>query len=196
MSISQLDPSLLSSQPLNQSPGTPNLADLSLGSEFSGISMGRTRSEADPNRANEKPKRTRRTKAQMAAYWADLERSKKLTDVEKITEGAKRGHKGRCGRSSQRGRGTKGSLPPSTDYSCPEGTTIIRGTSTRPLISYQANEPAVVLADVPELVSDPGPTEQASNLNEDEKSESDRQSEMEDDRLYCIEDNRPRKYPS
>ena len=86
----------------------------------------------------------------------------------------------------RRGRGTKGSLPPSTDYSCPEGTTIIRGTSTRPLISYQANEPAVVLADVPELVSDPGPTEQASNLNEDEKSESDRQSEMEDDRLYCV----------
>ncbi|WAQ87317.1 hypothetical protein PtA15_8A221 [Puccinia triticina] len=91
MSISQLDPSLLSSQPLNQSPGTPNLADLSLGSEFSGISMGRTRSEADPNRANEKPKRSGRTKAQMAAYRADLERSKKLTAVEKITEGAKRG---------------------------------------------------------------------------------------------------------
>ncbi|WAR51732.1 hypothetical protein PtB15_1B168 [Puccinia triticina] len=136
MSISQLDPSLLSSQPLNQSPGTPNLADLSLGSEFSGISMGRTRSEADPNRANEKPKRTRRTKAQMAAYRADLERSKKLTAVEKITEGAKRGHKGRCGRSSQR--------------SAPGTSTPANSTSSTPAasqVSVLDSNPAFVLSD-------------------------------------------------
>ncbi|OAV92245.1 hypothetical protein PTTG_03256, partial [Puccinia triticina 1-1 BBBD Race 1] len=136
MSISQLDPSLLSSQPLNQSPGTPNLADLSLGSEFSGISMGRTRSEADPNRANEKPKRSRRTKAQMAAYRADLERSKKLTAVEKITEGAKRGRKGRRGRSSQR--------------SAPGTSTSANSTSSTPAasqVSVSDSNPAFVLSD-------------------------------------------------
>jgi hypothetical protein len=86
----------------------------------------------------------------------------------------------------RRGRGTKRPLPAPTDYHCSHGTTIIRGTSTRPLISYQANQPAVILADVAEPISEAEPPQKESDVNEDEKSESDRKSEMEDDRLYCV----------
>ncbi|KAA1115329.1 hypothetical protein PGT21_035283 [Puccinia graminis f. sp. tritici] len=86
----------------------------------------------------------------------------------------------------RRGRGTKRPLPAPTDYHSSHGTTIIRGTSTRPLISYQANQPAVILADVAEPISEAESPPQESNVKEDEKSESDRKSEMEDDRLYCV----------
>ncbi|KAI9600079.1 hypothetical protein KEM48_000295 [Puccinia striiformis f. sp. tritici PST-130] len=88
----------------------------------------------------------------------------------------------------RRGRGTKRAQARRHDYSCSQGTTTIRGTSTRPLISYQANQPAVILADVAEpIISEPEPSQQASIVNEDEKSdEVEPKSEMEDDRLYCI----------
>ncbi|PLW16182.1 hypothetical protein PCANC_19107 [Puccinia coronata f. sp. avenae] len=86
----------------------------------------------------------------------------------------------------RRGKATKRPLPAPTDYSCSHGTTIIRGTSTRPLISFQANQPAVILADIAEPIPEAKPPQLTSNAAEDEKLESDHPSEMEDDRLYCV----------
>ncbi|WAR51984.1 hypothetical protein PtB15_1B421 [Puccinia triticina] len=78
MSISsQLDPSLFDSP----SGLSPNVSDLRLQSNCSpslslnAISMSGTRSQSpplDPAPASGKPKRARRTKAQMIAHWAQL----------------------------------------------------------------------------------------------------------------------------
>ncbi|MBW0477219.1 hypothetical protein O181_016934 [Austropuccinia psidii MF-1] len=79
----------------------------------------------------------------------------------------------------RRGRGGRPPAAPATDH-LPTYSTIIRGTSTRPLISYSLNQPPVILADTSEPIQSfkKNPTPEHDPI----KSES----QMEDDRLYCV----------
>lgn len=86
----------------------------------------------------------------------------------------------------RRGRAAKRSVGPPLDRASSVATTIIRGTSTRPLISYAADQPPVILADVAVPVSEPVPIKEVTKSESDDQVDAGDQSPMEDDRLYCI----------
>ncbi|KAA1105883.1 hypothetical protein PGT21_023159 [Puccinia graminis f. sp. tritici] len=93
MSISQLDPSLITLTPssvqLGRSPSKtlssgPNLSCLTLASDVSGTSMRQPKDpSASPDARGKKKTRSRRTQKEMAIYRAEQEQMKKLKAQQK-----------------------------------------------------------------------------------------------------------------